>query len=162
MFYLNYRQADKSDREDIKEVLVKSFTPTYAYYAQKSFVKLDNVLAAEDKGKVVGVINWRILRVGGQKIGYLFWLAVLPEYRRMGIAKGLIQEVIKKIQQEAGLAEIYAAIEKHNEPSRRLIESLGFSFISRLDMKKKYGLRCPRLYFQMMLLPKEDLFMLHL
>jgi ribosomal protein S18 acetylase RimI-like enzyme len=158
VYYLNYRQAEQYDKEEIKEVLVASFTPTYAYYAQKSFVNLKNVLVAADEGKVIGVINWRIFEVGEKKIGYLFWLAVQPEYRRMGIAKKLINDVIKKIQQEIGLAEIYAAVEKNNIPSRRLIESLGFTFISRPDMKKKYGSRCLRLYFQMMLLPKEDLF----
>ena len=158
---LHYRQAEQDDREKIKEVLVRSFSPTYAYYAQKSFADLQNVLVAEEEGKVTAVINWRILEAGEKKIGYLFWLAVQPEYRRRGIAKELIRAAISKMLQESTLTEIYAAVEKSNAPSRELIGSLGFALISRAEMKKKYGLKCVQLYYQMMLHPKEDLFMLH-
>lgn len=159
---LIYRMAEQQDKKEIYNILVASFTPTYAYYARKSFEDLNNVLVAEDEGTVIAVINWRVFDVGDKRIGYLFWLAVLPEYRRMGIARNLIQHAIMKMQQESGLVEVYAAVEKNNIPSQSLIKSLGFTFISRGDMKKKYGLRCPRLYFQMMLLPKEDLFILYL
>lgn len=155
---MNYRQAEQHDKEGIKEVLVKSFEPTYAYYAQKSFANLHNALVAEDGGKVIGVINWRVFKVGEKKIGYVFWLAVQPEYRRMGVAKSLIRSATESIQQEIGLGDIFAAVEKDNIPSRRLIESFGFTLITRTAMKKKFGSRRFRLYFQMMLLPKEDLF----
>lgn len=158
---MNYRQAKQYDKEEIKDVLVKSFKPTYAYYAQKSFANLHNVLIAEDKGNVIGVMNWRIFKSGEEKIGYLFWLAVQPEYRRMGVAKSLIQNVTEEIQQEIYHADIFAAVERHNIPSRKLLESLGFSLISRIDLKKKFGLRRFRLYWQMLLLPKEDLFISH-
>lgn len=155
---LNYRQAKQRDKEGIKEVLVKSFEPTYAYYAQKSFTNLHNALVAEDGGKVIGVINWRVFKVGEKKIGYLFWLAVQPELRRKGVAKSLIQNATGDIRQEIGFGDIFAAVEKRNIPSGRLIESLGFTLISRTAMKKRFGLRRFRLYFQMMLLPNEDLF----
>lgn len=158
MLLLNYRQAEQHDKEGIKEVLVKSFEPTYAYYAQKSFVNLRNALVAENGGKVIGVINWRVFTVGEKKIGYLFWLAVQPEFRRTGIAKSLVRNATGDIQREMGFGDIFIAVEKHNIPSRRLIESLGFTLITRTVMKKKFGLRRFWLYFQMMLLPKEDLF----
>lgn len=78
-----------------------------------------------------------------------------------GIAKNLGQEVIREIQKEAGPVEIYAAVEKDNIPSKSLLESLGYRIISRSDMKRKYGSGYLRLYFQMMRLPKEDLFVSH-
>jgi Acetyltransferases len=159
---MNVRSAEQYDKKEIEDILVKSFSPTYAYYAKKSFAKLDNVLVSEDEGKVTGVLNWKIIDTGEKKIGYLFWLAVLPEHRRLGVAKKLIGAVINIIQQEIGQSEVYAAVEKYNTPSRRLIESLGFTMITRSDVKKKYGLGCLKLYTQMMLLPKEDLFIIKL
>jgi ribosomal protein S18 acetylase RimI-like enzyme len=155
---LIYRKAEQHDKEGIKEVLAKSFEPTYAYYAQKSFANLHNALVAEDGGKVIGVINWRFFKVGQKKIGYLFWLAVQPEFRRMGVAKSLIRNATGEIQQEIGFGDIFAAVEKDNIPSRNLLESFSFTLISRAAMKKKFGSRRFRLYFRMMLLPKEDLF----
>lgn len=154
---MNYRRAEINDMDEIKDLLMKSFSPTYAYYAQKGFKDLKHVAVAEDREKAAGVITWRIFDAGRSKVGYIFWVAVDPEYRRLGIAKNLILDAIAEIRKEAGEIDIYTAVEKDNVPSRKLFESLGFDFISRSDMKRKYGPACLPLYFKMMLLPKEDL-----
>lgn len=156
---MNYRIAEQKDMEAIIEVFNTSFNTVYAYYARKSVNPLKNTLIAEDETIIAGVISWRIFDTGDEKIGYLFWLAVHPDFRRKGVGEGLIAEAIRLIQEEAGTVDVYAAIEKNNQPSIRLFEKTGFTLISRSAFKEKYGLKRFRLYSRMMLIPKENLYL---
>jgi ribosomal protein S18 acetylase RimI-like enzyme len=155
---MNYRPAEQRDREAIREILIGSFNPIYAYFAKRSFVSLHNALVAEDGSRVVGVVNWRIFHLGREKISSLPWLAVHPDYRRMGIGKSLILKAIGNIDGERDPVDIYVAVEKKNLLSQRLFVKTGFSLVSRSAIRKKYRLRRFRLYFRMMLAPREDLF----
>jgi len=154
---MNYRFAEDKDKVGISQVLENSFDSTYAYYAQKSFASLENSLIAEEDG-VAGVTNWKIIHSNSDKIGYIFWLAVHPDYRRKGIGEGLIQEAINCMQKEAGSLDIYSATDKDNIPMHKLFGKMGFTPDGRSVIKKKYGVRCLQLYSRMMLMPWEVLF----
>ncbi len=137
MVIMDYRPAEQRDREVIDRLLALSFGRIYAHYARKSLGSLDDTLVATEGERVVGFTNWRIFRVGEEKIGYLFWLAVHPDYRRMGVGKGLVLKAVMSIRAAIGQVDIYAAVEKDNHPSRGLLEKVGFALIDRADVRKR-------------------------
>ncbi|MGQ9629765.1 MAG: GNAT family N-acetyltransferase [bacterium] len=79
------------------------------------------LLVAEEDGRIVGVV------VGSHdhRRGWINRLAVLPEFRRRGIAKSLIKRLEKEFE-GLGLPVFSAHIIKGNEESMRLFESLGY------------------------------------
>lgn len=155
---MEYRLAGKEDMIAIVEVLNSSFDDVYAYYARKSFASTEHALVAEDGGRIGGVINWRVFDPEEGKLGYLFWVAVHPDARRQGVAEGLVLEAVRQIREKDGPISVYAAVEKDNQPSRRLFEKLGFLPGGRTVMKEKYGLKRYWLYSNMMLMPGEVLY----
>lgn len=100
--------------------------------------ELDNQLAlwlvAVDGDVVAGYIGSQTVLGEADMMN----LAVRPEYRRQGIARLLVQELIRRLDANCLTLEVRAG----NAPAIRLYESLGFSQV---------GLR--RNYYQR---PKED------
>ncbi len=152
-----YRQAKDPDRAAIKALLTLSFDPVYAKYAKMSFESLDQTLLVEDETRLVGIINWRIFQARGEKIGYLFWLAIHPDYRRKGLSVTLIQRALDGLRQQQ-VTVILTSVEKKNAPSRALFEKLGFARISKAEMRTRYGMDSPKLYREMWVMPWEDLY----
>jgi ribosomal protein S18 acetylase RimI-like enzyme len=155
---MRYRAAEKNDIEAINGILTASFDSVYAFFARKSIAGLENVIVAEDENRLNGVINYRIFDSGNGKIGYLYYLAVHPDDRRKGIGKRLIREATRRIDEEAGPVDVYAAAERSNRASKRLLERIGFAVISRSDFRKKYGGGRLRLSSMMNLMPWEELY----
>ncbi len=81
------------------------------------------LIGAYDGEKLVGLI---IGTYDGRR-GCLNRLAVLPEYRKRGIAQKLI-EVCDQRLREAGALIVYGLIDRENETSRGLFASLGYHF----------------------------------
>lgn len=152
-----YRQPDDKDRDTIKEILTLSFSPIYAKYANMSFESLSQSLVAEEDSHVIGIINWRIFQACGERVGYIFWLAVHPSSRRKGIGAGLMQQVIDIFKQQQ-LPIILSTVERTNKPSQQLFGKLGFTRINRAEMRKKYGKECTKLLHDMWLMPWEYIF----
>lgn len=77
---------------------------------------------AEDQGKIIGSV---FATHDGAFVGYLRKLAVKESYRRQGVASNLVRAAIGKLE-EAGIPLIFALVEKTNEASIGLFQSLGF------------------------------------
>ncbi len=152
-----FRQTEEKDRDSIKELLNLSFGPVYAKYATLSFESLEQSLVAEENVKVVGVINWRLFQAEMEKMGYIFWLAVHPVFRRTGSGEELLRRALDILNQQY-LPVILTSITKHNLPSRSLFEKLGFKRISKADMRRRLGSDTPRLYRELWIMPWEDVF----
>lgn len=157
---MNYRTAEQKDLETINDILTVSFEHIYAYFAKKSFSSLENAIVAEEGNRLVGAINYRIFDMENSKIGYLYYLAVIPDFRRKGIGKSLILQAINLIEKETEPEAIYAAVEKKNIPSRELFKRTGFIHIRRSAFKEKYRDQKSRLYSLMNFMPWEELFQL--
>ena len=155
---MRFRKALAKDHEAIHALLQASFSMIYAYYAEKSFALLTNTLAATDKSGLTGIINWRNFRVGGEKICYLYWLAVRPDRRKLGLGKKLFQRAIAKGK---GCTMICAATEKRNKIAQKLIQHEGFTLIDRKGLKARFGAETSRLTNMMNLMPWEDLYIRH-
>ena len=155
---VGFRSAEKSDKKAIERILDSSFTRIYAYYAKKSFISLENTLVAANDAEVIGVINWRVFTVPAITIGYLFWLAVLPGYRRKGTGSDLMKQAIQIIYKNNGPIDIYAAAEKKNKISKNLVEKEGFVMIDKKKIRQHYGKNYAALFGEMMVMPWEGIF----
>ncbi len=153
-----YRPAEEKDRDAIQAILTLSFNLVYAKYAKMSFKSLEKTLVAVDETRLMGVINWRIFLAREEKIGYLFWLAIHPDFRRKGIGVTLVRKALEILGQQK-VPVIYTSAEKENLPSRSLFEQMGFTRIRKGEMRKRYGKDGPKLYRDMWVMPWEDLFL---
>ena len=87
------------------------------------------VFVAEDNGKVVGFLASYIDKIPDffehPTILYLDEIFVLPDYRRKGVARSLIQEA-EKIAKEKGIKRIQARIYTFNTGMHKFMESVGY------------------------------------
>ncbi len=105
---LTYRPVGRDTREKIVEQLKQD---------SELFV------AAYDNDKMIGVIFGTF---DGRK-GCVNRLAVIPDYRRMGIGHHLL-EICEENLKEAGATVIFSLIERENHPSRKMLEKDGYDF----------------------------------
>ncbi|MBE6908031.1 MAG: GNAT family N-acetyltransferase [Ruminococcaceae bacterium] len=99
-------------------------------------------LVAVEDGRIVGLIDAEIeikphsLCVAGDRTGAVIWhLAVLPEYRRKGVAAALMERALAELRQR-GVArcEVWT---QEDEPANRFYRSQGFR-----NLQEHNWLRC--------------------
>ena len=86
--------------------------------------------SALSDGRLIGYLIGRQIPPEGE----IYRLAVLPEYRRRGIAYRLLDYVIKT-ERGRGLESLFLEVREQNTPARNLYRSYGFSEI---DIRKGY------------------------
>jgi aminoglycoside 3-N-acetyltransferase I len=128
----------RPDRSHLKEMLAsfaEAFDDHESYQsAIPSDEYLNALLAREDliplvavaDGKVVGGLVAYVLQKFEQERSeiYIYDLAVDEEYRRRGIATGLINK-LREIARERGAWVIYVQADHGDDPAIKLYESLG-------------------------------------
>lgn len=82
------------------------------------------VIAMTAKGEVVGRMHC-IRNETDFSLWYYGDLFVTPEYRRMGIARQMVETAISRLS-EIGAAVLRCYVDPHNMPSRNLQKSIGF------------------------------------
>lgn len=80
-------------------------------------------LVWEEDGQAVGLVN--VGRQGTSARWYIGNVAVLPEYRRRGIARALVEGAVQLARERKGEAVILDVI-ADNLPARQLYEQMGF------------------------------------
>jgi ribosomal-protein-alanine N-acetyltransferase len=134
-----------NDLDGVIEVNEKELPEDYPYFFYKSI--LDNYsnsfLVAYDihnPDKILGYIMWRLERtpsVNSLKLvnkGHLVSIAVLDEYRRMGIATTLLNESMPEIKKH-GISEFVLEVRVSNHPAINLYKKFGYKIES---VKRKY------------------------
>lgn len=127
--------ADLTQLKELLKVFADAFEDHDHYQsAIPSDEYLNKLLAREDfiplvaiaEGKVVGGLAAYVLQKFEQERSeiYIYDLAVLEEYRRQGIATGLINK-LREIAREIGAYVIYVQADPPDEPAVKLYESLG-------------------------------------
>lgn len=90
------------------------------------------LFAVEEEGTLMGLI-WLAKRepfyVFEERLVWIYNLHVVPEYRRKGVARRLLDEAEKWARLE-GLKSIGLHVIDFNEPARRLYESLGYELVA--------------------------------
>lgn len=72
--------------------------------------------------ELVGFAGWQEIDQGSEKVG-CYSIGVLPAYRRIGLAKSAVSQVLK--MKSASVDRVIALVAKDNVPSRNLASKLG-------------------------------------
>ncbi|HVP22983.1 MAG TPA: GNAT family N-acetyltransferase [Conexivisphaerales archaeon] len=86
-------------------------------------------------GHVVGL---SMLKDLGGGVGYVYYLAVLPEFRGRKVGGRLLDDALAQFSSQ-GDARVYATVEEDNGPSLSLFESRGFVETSYDEMSRIHG-----------------------
>lgn len=131
MSRIKIRLTKSSDYKEISHILRESGL-VENWFTKKLFEKLLKrnkgfYFVAEDNGKVVGTA---FASHDGGYFGHLYKLAVLPEYRRKGIAKKLIKARVKALN-KIGIDFIFSHVWKYNKASIATLKSAGFKLANK-------------------------------
>jgi ribosomal protein S18 acetylase RimI-like enzyme len=129
---LSIRACQLEDREGVLELwrqadATPSVTDTAEDLRRVIAVNTAFVLVAEVEGQMIGCIlgtfdGWR---------GNIYRLAVHPYYRRQGVARALVVEVERKLQQQ-GAKRITALVEKDHPGAVAFWEAVGYPIDERI------------------------------
>ncbi len=141
-------------RDGLKWILEESFEGWYLRHSIGTLRKIEVVRAAIEFDKPVGLTMVKTLE---GRVGYVYYIAVAKNQRRKGIAKLLLDDVIQRFK-SSGMREVFASVEKDNEPSEALFTSQGFTQTSFREVSKKHGhLQTLNMYREMLVVPGEVL-----
>ena len=90
------------------------------------------VVPRDGREEVVGYVMTRVeyglglIVRGFIRRGHVISLAVMPEYRRRGIATKLMEAALRSLRERYGAREVYLEVRVSNTPAIRLYEKLGF------------------------------------
>lgn len=97
---------------------------------KETYLQPSVCLVAEDHGQIIGLIDCELdsydLACNGDERGAIIWnLAVLPEYRRKGVAKQLWDEMKKRLVSEGiRYCEVWT---QEDEPANCFYRGMGFT-----------------------------------
>lgn len=128
------RKADLADLEELRKIEEKCF--------DKSLRENFEIVLSSDSHYYFVVLNnlKDIVAYAGMSISYeqgdVLSVAVAPDYRRLGLAKGVLKEVLIQAKNK-GVQTMFLEVEEDNVPAINLYSYLGFAEISR--RKNYYG-----------------------
>jgi [ribosomal protein S18]-alanine N-acetyltransferase len=85
-------------------------------------------LIAEDRGELIGFVIAHVKRVETERRVYIVTLDVAPEWRRKGLARGLMAEVEARLLAD-GARRIHLHVFTGNDAAIRFYERLGYESI---------------------------------
>ena len=131
---MKYRKATSKDAKGIANVLVNSYNiktiKEGIVVFRNETLKKYNYLVAVENGRVVGIVTWQMHGLPKHELCELDRIAVLPEYRGMGIAKELFKCLIKEANKEYKrkgyrLRKLYILTHASNKKAQKFYEALG-------------------------------------
>lgn len=142
-----YRRAEKEDLIPVMEINLKTLPEHYSDYFYESILNEipEAFLVALVSNVHVGYIMCKteygfssFRRLGFVKKGHLVSVAVLPEYRKKGIGRILVDEAVKGIRSKK-CVEMYLEVRCSNNGAVRLYEDLGFVIKQQLNSYYRDG-----------------------
>lgn len=137
------------DLEEVYEIDKESFPIPWSKTSFEEELKniLSTYLTAKIDGKVVGYIgSWMIIDEC-----HITNIAILPSYRRKGIASKLVKELINYCN-ENGISYMLLEVRTNNVPAQKLYEKFGFKSDG---IRKGYYKNPDGTYDDAMLMTKE-------
>jgi|SRR3989338_4127914 len=144
---MKFRKATLKDAEGIANVLTQSYNIKDLKEGINTFKnetkKFHNYIVAEDtqkskisgtnsigNKKIVGIVTWAMHGLPKHQLCELDRIAVLPEHRGKGIAKGLFNELVKDAKafykkNNSKLRKLYLLTHHDNVRAHNLYEKLG-------------------------------------
>ena len=141
-------------RTELDWILEESFEGWYLMHSRRTLRDVELVRAAMSSGKPVGLVMLKTLEGG---VGYVYYIAVSKANRKKGIGKLLLEDALR-IFSASKVKEVFASVEKDNEPSEALFASEGFTKTSFGEVSKRHGsLHTVNMYRAMTVVPGEIL-----
>ncbi len=133
------REARHEDLFRVVEINRICLPENYPYYFFQQLLERfpKCFIVAEINGEVIGYVMNRIERGLSSfnpspfhlvKKGHVVSIAVMPEYRRRGIGKMLLERGIEAMK-EYGAEEVILEVRVSNEPAMRLYTKMGFTIV---------------------------------
>jgi ribosomal protein S18 acetylase RimI-like enzyme len=116
-------------------ILEASFEGWYLWHSRRTLKGVSLVKAAKLGGTAAGLI---MLKELGEGTGYVYYVAVLPEFRRRKVGGRLLDDALAHFASNK-LSTVYATVEEDNAASLSLFRSRGFVETSSGEMAKEYG-----------------------
>jgi ribosomal protein S18 acetylase RimI-like enzyme len=144
----------KGKRAGLEWILEESFEGWYLMHSKRTLRNIELVRTAITSGKVVGLV---MLKTLAESVGYVYYIAVAKASRKSGIGKLLLEDALRHFK-ASSVKEVFASVEKDNEPSEALFASEGFTQTNFGEVSKKYGsLHTANMYREMLVVPGEIL-----
>ena len=141
-------------RQELDWILEESFEGWYLWHSKKTLRDVELVRAAMSSAKPVGLVMLKTLE---GTVGYVYYIAVARASRNKGIGKLLLENALQLFK-ASNLKEVFASVEKENEPSEALFASEGFTKTSFGEVSKRHGsLHAANMYRAMTVVPGEIL-----
>ncbi|MCX8168795.1 MAG: ribosomal protein S18-alanine N-acetyltransferase [Candidatus Methanomethylicia archaeon] len=118
-----------------RKCLPENYTQSFFLQHYKKFPKA--FLVADVNNEVVGYVMCRVeygisnFRFAFVKKGHIISIAVLPEYRRVGIGYNLMIKSMEALK-NYGATEVYLEVRVSNYPAIRLYEKLNYKIVNKI------------------------------
>jgi ribosomal protein S18 acetylase RimI-like enzyme len=122
-------------REALVPILEESFEGWYLRHSKRTLYDILVVRQAKVNDELAGLVMLKDL---GNKLGYVYYIAVGKKFRGKGIGGKLLDNSLSYFF-DRGTQEVYASVEEDNEESSRLFHSRDFKRTSRGELARKYG-----------------------
>lgn len=133
------RRFEQADLDRVMEInricLPENYSPSFFMNIFERFP--ETFVVAEEGGGVVGYAMCRVERrfgfglFGGGKRGHLISIAVLPDFRRRGIASALMRDVMRALV-GYGCGDLFLEVRASNVGAVGLYRKLGFGVERRI------------------------------
>lgn len=130
---LTFDQAIQVWNEGFKGYLVEVSMTLEAFIARivKENLSISNSIVAFDENRPVGILLNGIQEINGVKMAWNGGTAVVPEYRKKGVGKFLV-ETSEKINQEQGVEIATLEAISENTPAIELYKKMGYEIVDTL------------------------------
>jgi ribosomal-protein-alanine N-acetyltransferase len=137
---VSLRRFTTLDLEKVMEINKTCLPENYnSYFFIEIFKHCpDAFIVAEANGTIIGYIMCRLesgfsdfSRIKPVRKGHVVSIAILPEYRRTGIARTLMLSAMSSLT-NYGSSEAFCEVRVTNEPALALYKKLGFSIRKRI------------------------------
>ncbi len=141
------RKAEPPDISQIMQINLETLPENYPeYFFREIYDRYEKAFfVAETEGKVIGYVMCRmeggVSNFGLRWIrrGHIVSIAVLPAFRRQGIASELVNNSMKALKTEYNAKEVILEVRVTNLAAISLYDKLGFSKIRTLHVYYRNG-----------------------
>ncbi|MBU90656.1 hypothetical protein CMO94_03860 [Candidatus Woesearchaeota archaeon] len=132
---MKFRKATLKDARGIADVLVKSYNikdlKEGIVVFKTETKKSHNYIVAEEKGRITGIVTWVVHGLRKHQLCELDRIAVIPQYRGIGVAKKLFDALVKDAKSyykkhKQKLRKLYLLTHADNVRAHKFYEKLGF------------------------------------
>ena len=141
-----------SERQRLDPIIDASFEGWYQRHAKRTLREIETVFEANVAEKSAGLA---MLKKLDSEKGYVYYIAVLPEYRGKKIGSRLLDKSLDYLF-EHGATIVFASLMQEHEEANYLFSSRGFVKTNYGDLAKRYGkLHTVNLYRKMLVVSGE-------